>query len=192
MFVLTSSYKANQKMLSRVPRSVRHKSQLLCSLKRCYATDQPKYIKSYKITATNPIKTRTDVQADKHTITFDEPERLGGTDAGPTPLHALLGSLCGCETATAHYFARKMQFDLGKITFTHVEGILDTRGFSGVDPNAQVHYLKVIMEATVETSETQERLNELKKKVEKHCPVYAMFAAAKTEMQCKWVVVPKQ
>jgi uncharacterized OsmC-like protein len=41
------------------------------------------------------MKTRTDVTVDKHTMVLDEPEHLGGTDKGMTPLQALLGTLCG-------------------------------------------------------------------------------------------------
>jgi uncharacterized OsmC-like protein len=55
-----------------------------------------------------------------------------------------------------------------------------------------VHYLKVITEVQIETNEPQERLEDLKKKVQKHCPVYAMFHASGTEMESKWIAVPKQ
>lgn len=33
----------------------------------------------------------------EHEIVMDEPTKLGGMDTGPSPLHALLASLAGCE-----------------------------------------------------------------------------------------------
>ncbi|KAL0479110.1 rpoB [Acrasis kona] len=156
---------------------------------RCFYSTM-KYTKSFHIEAHSPGKTRTLATAGKHQLTLDEPETLGGEDLGTTPLHALLASLCGCETATARYYAKKMDFDFRTIKFNHVEGILDTRGYAGIDANIPSHFNKVILKAQVETNEPHERLLQLKKKVEKHCPVYAMFVKAGIEMDCEWVAVP--
>ncbi len=43
---------------------------------------------------------KTVIKADKHEMTLDEPKSVGGTDEGPSPFHAVLGALAGCEQAT--------------------------------------------------------------------------------------------
>lgn len=43
---------------------------------------------------------KTVIKADKHEMKLDEPESVGGTDTGPSPFHAVLGALAGCEQAT--------------------------------------------------------------------------------------------
>jgi len=40
--------------------------------------------------------TRIAVAAGKFSMTIDEPETMGGTDAGPSPIQVLLMSLAGC------------------------------------------------------------------------------------------------
>jgi hypothetical protein len=35
-----------------------------------------------------------------HEVVMDEPQKMGGTDTGATPLHTLLASLAGCEHGT--------------------------------------------------------------------------------------------
>jgi putative redox protein len=120
----------------------------------------------------------------KHEIIVDEGKHMGGQDLGPNPLQTVLGALAGCENVSAHIIAREMNFDLQGLTFK-IKGEFDPRGFMG-DPNVRPYFEKITVEAAVKTSESEERIQELKEKVESRCPVYTMLKAANVEMDDHW------
>lgn len=60
---------------------------------------------------------RHDVLVDgRHCLVTDEPERLGGTDAGPAPHELLPAALAACIATTVRRYARTKQWDLGELT----------------------------------------------------------------------------
>ncbi|GGM27688.1 hypothetical protein GCM10011351_11930 [Paraliobacillus quinghaiensis] len=123
-------------------------------------------------------------QAGKHEVVLDESAQMGGKDLGPNPLQNILVSLASCENVTGHIVAREMKFDLQGLSF-NVTGEFDPRGFMG-DPEVCPYFETVTVEATVTTSESEERIKELKEKVEARCPVYTMLKGANVEMIDNW------
>src|ERR687893_430160 len=59
---------------------------------------------------------RTEVEAGGHTLVADEPESLGGTDAGPTPYDLLLAALSGCKAMTLRMYADRKGWPLESVT----------------------------------------------------------------------------
>lgn len=51
----------------------------------------------------------------RHTIVTDEPERLGGTDAGPAPHELLPATLAACVSTTVAMYAARKGWDLGEL-----------------------------------------------------------------------------
>jgi hypothetical protein len=47
---------------------------------------------------------------DAGTLATDEPVEHGGSNEGPTPLQAVAGALCGCESVTFHRTAEERGF----------------------------------------------------------------------------------
>lgn len=130
-------------------------------------------------------KLKTTVQSKQHTLVLDEPPAVGGGDEGPDPLSYLLASLAGCENIVAYMVAQEMNFDLQSMDID-VKGQLDPLGMRG-EPGVQVFFEKVWFQATVSTSESAERLAELKEKTDARCPVLTMMKAAGIELETEWV-----
>jgi putative redox protein len=51
----------------------------------------------------------------RHRLVTDEPERLGGTDAGPAPHELFPAALAGCIATTMRRYARTKGWQLGDI-----------------------------------------------------------------------------
>lgn len=51
----------------------------------------------------------------RHRLVTDEPERLGGTDAGPAPHELLPAALAACIATTIRRYARTKEWVLGEV-----------------------------------------------------------------------------
>ncbi|KAG2374924.1 hypothetical protein C9374_010298 [Naegleria lovaniensis] len=150
--------------------------------------DTSKYIKAFSIQSVS--KEGTLIESSATTcrtakIIMDEPVSLGGKGTGPTPLELSLASLSGCELITARYIARSMKMEIKTIECTKMQGKIDVRGMRGVS-GIPAHFTHVDMVYEVETDAEDDRIQDLKSRVEKACPVYQLFKAAGVIMNCEW------
>ncbi|GGF23722.1 hypothetical protein GCM10010954_23190 [Halobacillus andaensis] len=109
---------------------------------------------------------------------------MGGTDEGQDPLSNLLASLAGCENVIANMVAKEIDFDLQGIDF-NITAELDPRGLMG-KADVQPYFNQVNIEAKVKTSESEERINELKQITDTRCPVYTTLEAANIPITAHW------
>lgn len=58
---------------------------------------------------------RVDVESGDHRWTLDEPHDKGGTDAGPSPVQAVLGALLSCLTISFQFEARRRKVPVDRI-----------------------------------------------------------------------------
>lgn len=56
------------------------------------------------------------IRAGGHGFVADEPEAVGGRDAGPTPYALLLGALGACTSMTLRMYARRRGIPLDRVT----------------------------------------------------------------------------
>jgi len=122
--------------------------------------------------------------AENHTIRTDEPVAQGGRDEAATPLHTLLVALMGCETATAHFTAKRLGIKIDSLSF-EFEGVYDLRGWKAqANVPARFQTLKGVV--TVETNGTQADVEKLQQMVYRVCPVASLFIDAGVSMQVAW------
>ena len=121
-------------------------------------------------------------------IVTDEPVAHGGTGTGPSPLQAVLGALCGCETVTFNRTATDLGFSYEAIDW---EGAftIDIRGRMGMR-EIRPHFQTIRVQATVTTNESEERLREVVEETEKRCPVYNLLRDADVNVKSVWIRKP--
>lgn len=122
-------------------------------------------------------------------ITMDEPEALGGTDGGPNPMEFVIAALDGCVAVMINLIAGEMGFHFSDLLLKG-KGVLDLRGLMGV-PGVTRHFQSVILDVTLKTSESAERLGELQHKVHNRCPAINLLKDAGVPLHANWVAVPE-
>lgn len=129
-----------------------------------------KNIHVFKAKAKLVEKFRVDSLAGKHSIVIDEPPELGGTGMGPNPVELLLASLASCLVIATSFHAMMRKIKIKSIE-ADAEGILDLRGFMGTDENIRPGFKEIKVILKINSDEQKEKLEELIKFVENHCPV---------------------
>lgn len=140
-----------------------------------------------KVTATGKwesgVKTNISVR-NFPVFSMDEPTQLGGADAGPMPLEYVVAALNGCNGVMIPLVAKELDFTFSDIDF-ETTGIVDTRGLLG-EEGVRTHFQKIRFHVNIQTEESEERIEQLKKEVERRCPVYNLFVDAGIEVDTKW------
>ncbi len=143
-------------------------------------------IRRKKITVTNDgsMMAVHDYGEYGHVVT-DEPIAHGGTGEGPSPLQAVVGALCGCESVTFHRTSKDMDFSYDSIEFD-AEFTIDIRGRMGLR-EVRPHFQTVRMQATVVTTESRERFAAVVEETEARCPVYNLLQDAGVNLETLWI-----
>jgi uncharacterized OsmC-like protein len=106
----------------------------------------------------------------QHRLTVDEPPALGGADGGPNPVELILAALGTCQEITYRAYATALGIPLDNVSVT-VEGDIDLRGFFAVDESVRAGYEAVRATVNLESSASEEQLQQLRDVVNGHCPV---------------------
>ena len=110
---------------------------------------------------------RTIIKVRQHEYSIGWPE----SEIAPCPGEYLLGALAGCTSGVASVIAKQMNFDFKGITF-------DMSGLGSTN--------RVLATAMLETTESDERIQQLKEATEKMCPVHNFFKSTGIEMNIEW------
>mgnify|MGYP000421304147 CR=1 FL=1 len=119
---------------------------------------------------------------DTFEIKVDEPKGLGGTDTAPNPVEILLGALGSCQEITYKAYARALGIPLTKVAI-EAHGDIDLRGFLAVDPDVRPGFHTIRGTVRVESTASDEQLQQLKEVVDKHCPVLDMLSSVPTTLE---------
>ncbi|MGI9413944.1 MAG: OsmC family protein [Hyphomicrobiales bacterium] len=106
----------------------------------------------------------------EHTLTVDEPESLGGTDAGPNPVELVLAALGTCQEITYRAYATALGISLDEVS-VELDGEIDLRGFLAVDDTVRPGYQAIKGTVTLKSTASEAELQTLRDAVNAHCPV---------------------
>ena len=119
-----------------------------------------------------------------HTIVVDEPTTMpGGTNKGTNPLDLFCASFGTCQEITYKYYGQVMGIDVQSVS-CKVEAPIDLGGLVGLADDA-VGLKSMTGTVTVESSASQEQLEQLKAACDSHCPLVDTIKGA-TPVTLSW------
>ncbi len=123
------------------------------------------------IRAESESPTRAKVRAGKFNLIIDEPESMGGTDQGPSPIQVLLMALAGCLNVTGHTIAEQRGITVNSMNIK-IEGVMNPCNFIGCsfEERAGFQRIQVTIDADVEGATPEEKEAWIRE-TENRCPV---------------------
>ncbi|TVR92054.1 MAG: OsmC family peroxiredoxin [Spirochaetaceae bacterium] len=125
---------------------------------------------SFGVSARSHHPTRLEVSAREHRLVVDEPEKLGGTDAGPNPLEYMLAALAGCINVTGHLVAKELGFEIRELSMD-IMGELNPARFMGRPTEDRSGFTLVKVEVRLEADIGEETRQNWIESVESRCPI---------------------
>jgi len=125
-----------------------------------------------KIHGKSETATRINLSAGNFKMVIDEPEQMGGSNLGPTPVQVLLMALAGCLNVTAHEVAKQQNLGLKSLNI-EIEGNLDACTFMGCNDENRAGFedITVNLNAEFEKMPIQECIDKWLEETERRCPV---------------------
>ncbi|MFX1305169.1 MAG: OsmC family protein, partial [Promethearchaeota archaeon] len=115
--------------------------------------------------------------AKPHVFIIDAPPGLDGTDEGPSPLLAILGSIGACIIAVTKFWAKIMDIKIEELE-VYSRGHINLGAIFGIDDSKLAGYDKLEPVIRIKADAPEEKINELMDKVFNHCPVITNFGGA--------------
>lgn len=128
----------------------------------------PKLTFRAKASSENPTKTVVETRGFR--IIIDEPESLGGTDAGANPVEYVLAALAGCLNVVGHLVAKEMGLAMRGIEID-LDGGLDPARFMGMPTEERTGYQNINVSIKPDCDADADTLAQWLAAVESRCPV---------------------
>lgn len=126
--------------------------------------------KTVEVTSSLKDKFVINLGARKFTMTIDQPEAMGGTDTGPTPLEYFFFALAGCIGTIGRIIAKQERIDLKGIE-VRVEGDLETDVLMGKDDSQRAGFQDIRVYTKIDAPMTKEEKEAFLKKIDARCPI---------------------
>ncbi len=115
--------------------------------------------------------TKMNLRAGKFHLVIDEPQQMGGTDDGPSPVQVLLMSLAGCLNVTGHEVARQKGLKLNGMK-VKIEGVMNPCTFIGCSFAERAGFQKIQVTITPDMEgASDEEIANWMQETEERCPV---------------------
>ena len=127
-------------------------------------------IKTVKVTAEGPNGWVVTTHSGKHVSIVDQPEAMGGTDSGPTPLDYIFVALGSCLVTVSKIVAGQQKIDLRGVE-VEVSGDLNLDVLRGIEKNERAGFTSITAKVKVDADLTKEEKEAFLEEVDKRCPV---------------------
>ncbi len=127
-------------------------------------------LETVKITAEGPEGWVIKSKARDHTLIIDQPEAMGGTDTGPTPLEYTLIALGGCLVAIAKIVAGQKKINLRKVN-VEISSEINLAVLRGQEKDDRAGFRSFNAKVRVDADLTDEEKQEFVNEVSRRCPV---------------------
>lgn len=122
--------------------------------------------------------TKMNLRAGKFKLVIDEPQQMGGTDDGPSPVQVLLMSLAGCLNVTGHEVARQKGLKLNGMK-VKIEGVMNPCTFIGCSFEERAGFQQIQVTITPDMDDaSEEEIAVWMQETEERCPVTDNIRAA--------------
>ncbi|MEE9273791.1 MAG: OsmC family protein [bacterium] len=119
-----------------------------------------------------------------HTIIIDEPQRLGGSNEGPSPTGYLVASLAGCTAVILERCAKDAKLEIDSLRIKS-NIVYSPRGIAGQE-GYQAHPTEAHSDVWLEIKASDEQIEALKADYFRRCPVHGLFRASGCKMVDNW------
>lgn len=127
-------------------------------------------MKTVKVTASGPDGWVVKTKAGKHVSIVDQPEAMGGTDSGPSPLEYVFIALGGCMVTIAKIVADQKKIDLHGVE-VEVSGDLNLAVLRGAEKDERAGFQDIQVTMRIDADMTQEEKKAFVEEVDQRCPV---------------------
>lgn len=115
--------------------------------------------------------TRVNITSGKFSMIIDEPQQMGGTDQGPTPMQALLMALAGCINITGSFVAQQRNLEMHNMS-VRIEGSMNPGAFMGMPSNDRAGFREIEVHIDADFPHaTEKEIAEWVEETENRCPV---------------------
>lgn len=134
-----------------------------------------------KAEAKSPTHLRADTG--QHVIEFDKAPQNGGTDLGPSPIHAFVATLNGCTYVLLGIVAKEMGVTIDDVHINTTTDFNPSRlmNLSDDKPIESIH-----LQVSLKTDATAEQMLLLEGEVSKRCPIATIIRDAGIEIVESW------
>ena len=123
-----------------------------------------------------------------HAFTVDEPAKLGGGDAGPTPLEYVVGAYDACLQIVIEMLGRELGMVISGIAVESLASV-DRRGLFGTAP-VSPHFQRIETTIALRIDRGEEHLERLKEQLYARCPMYNLIKDTGVAQELTWLVSP--
>ena len=129
---------------------------------------------------------RTDVVVRDLTVIVDEPEPRGGTNMGATPTETVAVALAGCLNVMGHRCAEQVGLEILDLDI-HVDAKFDRRGVT-FESEINLPFPEINVQLYLKTAADDEKIEQMKTLLAKHCPVSTMLRQGGTNLNEDWEI----
>ena len=147
---------------------------------------KPKYVVDMKVSGRAISHDRTDVIVRDLKVIVDEPEPRGGTNLGATPTETVAIALAGCLNVMGHRCADEVGLEILDLDI-EVDAKFDRRGVT-FESEIDLPFPKVNVQLNLKTAAADEKIEQMKSLLAKHCPVSTLLRQGGTILNEVWEI----